>query len=106
MRNLGEIICDLKDGKTVDYEEARLGCLVFSNLLFFAESNIKQLLENKNPLARSLIENDYKQRHFNALKKSPEKWLGNHHPDDPQQKKLMKIGNKIVDKILKENEEK
>jgi len=106
MRNLGDIIIDLKEGKTVDYEEARLGCLVFSNLLFFAESNIKQLLESKNPLIRDLIQKDYKQRHFNALKKSPEQWLGNSHPNNPEQKKFMEIGNRILDKVIKENERK
>jgi len=100
MRILNDIIADLKEGKEVEYEEARLAAIVYSNLLFFANNNIKQLLGTKNPLVKSLVEEDYIRRHHNALKKSPEEWLGNDHPDNEEHKKFMEIGNKIFDHVI------
>ncbi|MDF2842485.1 MAG: hypothetical protein K0R00_911 [Herbinix sp.] len=107
MRQLNEIIIDLKEGKKVEYEEARLSCLVLRDLLFFAEGDVKHLFED-NKLSRLLVENEYKdqpgrmgRRHICALHKSPEEWLGNHHPDNPDQKRFMEIGNKILDNVIK-----
>jgi hypothetical protein len=110
MRTLNEIIIDIKEGKQVEYEEARLGCLVFCNLLFFAEGDVQHLL-SENKLVRTITETEYKdqpgrmgKRHITALHKSPEEWLGNHHPDDPDQKRFMEMGNKILDKVIREQE--
>lgn len=110
VRTLNEIIIDIKEGKKVEYEEARLGCLVFCNLLFFAEGDIQHLL-GENKLVRKIVETEYEgqpgrmgKRHITALHKSPEEWLGNHHPDHPDQKRFMEIGNKILDKVIKQQE--
>lgn len=112
MRTLNEIIIDIKDGKQVEYEEARLGCLVFCNLLFFAEGDIRNLL-SENKLLKIVVEKEYDEkagrmgkRHIMALHKSPEEWLGNHHPDHPDQKRFMEMGNKILEKVIKEQEDK
>lgn len=87
MRKLVEIIADLKDGKKVDYEEARLSCLVCNQLLFFAEGDVKHLLSG-NKLLEVVAREDYagntgrmSKRHIAALQKSPEEFLGNYHPD-------------------------
>ena len=112
MRNLEDIIIDLKDGKTVDYEEARIGLLVVNDLLFFAEGDVRNLL-NGGTISQNFVKGEYdnqagrfSKRHIAALKKSPEEFLGNHHPDNPQQKRFREIGDKILDKVIREAENK
>ena len=106
MRSYLDIIIDLKDGKKPDYEEVRLACLMANDLLFFAESDIKKLKDDKtNQFIKELVIKNYESR-FYAKKKSPEEWLGNHHPDNPEQKKFMEMGNKFLDKFLKDRETK
>lgn len=100
MRSYLDIIIDLKDGKKPDYEEVRLACLMANNLLFFAEQDIKHLSDpNTSKFVRDLTLKSVENR-FYSRKKSPEEYLGNHHPDNPQQKKAMELGNKILNKIL------
>lgn len=101
MRSYLDIIIDLKEGKKPDYEEIRLACLMANNLLFFAEQDLKQALEPCMPdIVKKLTQKSIEHR-FYAKKKSPEEYLGNHHPDNPEQKKSMELGNNILDKILK-----
>lgn len=107
MRSYLDIIIDLKDGKKPDYEEVRLACLMANDLLFFSENSVKNLTgyctdKEKTDLQSKLAIKSYEDR-FYIKKKSPEEWLGNHHPDNPEQKKFMEMGNKIVDKFLEKH---
>lgn len=101
MRILEEIISDLKDGKQVDYEEARLGCLVFSDLLFLAEGDVIHALSN-NKLVRHIVQNEYdngsgrsSMRHVIALKKTPEDWLKNYPSDNTDQEQSKESEEKL-----------
>lgn len=103
MRSYLDIIIDLKEGKKPDYEEVRLAFLMANNLLFFAEQDLKQALEPGIPdIVKKLTQKSIEHR-FYAKKKSPEEYLGNHHPDNPAQKKFIELGNNILDKVLKDN---
>lgn len=111
MRKLNEIIADLKDGKKVEYEEARLGLLAVDGLLFLAEKDIEHLL-SENKLIRDLVKEDYQgsflgmgKRHLQALEMSPEDFLGSHHPDCPEAKRTREAGNKILENIKRKIEE-
>lgn len=105
MRSYLDIIIDLKDGKKPDYEEVRLACLMANAMLWFADEDIKRLTgyctdNEKTDLISKLIISSYESR-FYARKKSPEEYLGNHHPDNPQQKASMEMSKKIFENFLK-----
>lgn len=104
MRSYLDIIIDLKEGRKPDYEEVRLACLMANNLLFFTEQDLKLIIEPKvSHVIKELVKKSIEGR-FYAKKKSPEDYLGNHHPDNPEQKKFMELSNKILDKVLKNND--
>ena len=101
MRSYLDIIIDLKDGKKVDYEEARLGMLMADAMLFFAEKDIEKLSDaDLKPFIKELVKKNPEMR-IKSRKLSPEEYLGSHHPDNPEQKKFMEIGNKLLAKALK-----
>lgn len=103
MRSYLDIIIDLKNGKKPDYEEVRLACLMAADLLFFTEEDLERTVKPVVPdIIKSLTQKSIESR-FYAKKKSPEEYLGKHHPDNPEQQKWMKLGNKLLDKILKDN---
>jgi hypothetical protein len=111
MRQLCEIISDLKEGKTVDYEEARLSCLVLSDLLFLYRQDAKILMSD-NKLAMSLVKQGYEgmpdgmsKTYWNAMKSSPEEFLGNRHPDHPKQIEEMGIALNILNHVAKLREQ-
>jgi len=88
-----DIIIDLKDGLKPDYEEVRLACLMANDLLFFADQDIKRLTgygtdKEKDDVVSRLTKSSYEGR-FYAKKKSPEEYLGNHHPDHPDQESFL-----------------
>lgn len=108
MRSYLDIIIDLKDGLKPDYEEVRLACLMANDLLFFAERDTERLLgygtdKERNDLQATLTKKSYESR-FYAKKNSPEKWLGSHHPDHPDQKASMEMSKKIYENFLKHQE--
>lgn len=101
MRSYLDIIIDLKDGKKVEYEEARLGMLMADAMLYFTESDVKKLLDdNVKHFIKELLKKNPESR-IKSRKLSPEEYLGSHHPDNPEQKRFMEIGNKLLDKALK-----
>ncbi len=101
MRSYLDIIIDLKEGKTVDYEEARLGMIMANDLLYFAEKDVERLLDdNTKPIIKELVRKSPETR-IKSRKLSPEEYLGSHHPDNPEQKKFMELGNKLLNKALK-----
>lgn len=108
MRSYLDIVIDLKDGKKVDYEEARLGLLMANDLLFFAEHTIERLTgygtEKEKKDLQSRLEIEAYESRFISRKLSPEEFLGSHHPDNPEQKKFMELSSKIVNKFLKDKE--
>lgn len=103
MRSYLDIIIDLKEGRKPEYEEIRLACLMANSLLFFAEQDLKKILDtNQSSIIKKLTQKSIEHR-FYAKKKSPEEYLGDHHPDNPQQKEFMKFSKKIFDKVMKDN---
>lgn len=80
MRTTGEIICDIKDGKEVEYEEAKLACLVFNSLLFLSELDIKHALSD-NQLVRDITKGKAEERHHTALRLTPKEYLQSNHPN-------------------------
>ena len=108
MRSYLDIIIDLKDGLKPDYEEVRLACLMANSLLFFADHDIERLIgygtdKEKSDLASRLTKSSYEGRFF-AKRKSPEEYLGNLHPDHPDQKASMAMSEKIHKNFLKHQE--
>ena len=106
MRQLCEIMADLKDGKEVDYEEARLSCLVLSNINFQLRQDVKHLL-SENRLVIEIVKSSYSgmpdgmsKMYWKAMHTSPEEFLGMYHPDNPEQKKFMEFGNKVLEHVL------
>lgn len=106
MRSYLDIIIDLKDGKKPDYEEVRLACLMAVNMLFFAESDVKHLMDPaKNRLVESMIKENVENR-FKQKKMSPEEYLGDHHPDHQRQKERMAQSEKIWNAFQKHQNQK
>lgn len=105
MRSYLDIIIDLRDGLKPNYEEVRLACLMADDLLFFAEQDVKRLIgygtdRERDDLQARFAKKSLESR-FYAKKNSPEKWLGNHHPDHPDQKASMEMSKKIYEGFLK-----
>lgn len=102
MRSYLDIIIDLKDGLKPDYEEVRLACLMANYLLFFAEKDIERIFSrgsNNNDLQLKLLESSYNSR-IKSRNLTPEKYLGNHHPDHPEAKASMEMSKKIYEGFL------
>lgn len=117
MRSYLDIIIDLKEGRKPDYEEVRLACIMANDLLYFAEQDIKRVLgighevelaqmdkeklEKRNNLVSNLARSNLESR-FKSRKLSPEEFLGNHHPDHPEQKASMERSKQIYKAFCKE----
>ena len=111
MKNLTEIIEEVKSGKSPEYEELRYAVLVLSSLLHFEANAIRQLygkeLEGKyNPKLFGLEweANEGHRRRQLAYNKSPKEWIG--WENDPQnieylqrRKQIKDVFSNIVDKI-------
>lgn len=101
MRKYADIITDLKAGKAVEYEEARLAAIMAANLYFFANQDVTQLAKSRdNGLVQKVIRENNRKRNFAACKVTPEEWLGREHPDNQEYLKRIEIEGKILDGIL------
>ncbi|MDF2841673.1 MAG: hypothetical protein K0R00_99 [Herbinix sp.] len=101
MRTYGDIIQSLKAGEKPAYEEIRLAALMGSNLLFFANNDIKRLAgEPSKIFTKEWYLSESYTRYHKALNTTPFKWLGNDHPDNPQYRERFNLSNKILDKVL------
>jgi hypothetical protein len=106
MRSYAEIMNDLKMGKKPPYEEVRLAAIMADDLLFFANNDVKNLCEEKKVkiFTKEWFLQENQNRNYRAFQKSPEEWLGNDHPDNPDYQKRVAIESKILNKILKDIE--
>jgi hypothetical protein len=106
MRSYLDIIIDLKDGKEVSYEEARLTALAGNYMLQFAENDIVRMTgyatdKQKEDFQSKIAIKNYEDRFYS--KKIPvEEYLGNWHPDAPSRQKEREFNQKIFEKFLKE----
>ena len=108
MRNYLDIIIDLKDGKKVSYEEARLATLVGSYMLQSAERQIIKLTgyatnEQKSDL-QSLSTIMAYEGNFKGRKLPVDEYLGSFHPDAEGRQKERELHQKIFEKFIKESE--
>lgn len=104
MRNLSEIIGDVKDGKKPEYEELRYALLVYEFMFNMDHKNLRDALSNEkmNPIVNKIKAENSFTMFKNALNKSPKEYLGwNSDPSNPEYQKLRKIGTNLIDKIFK-----
>lgn len=79
MRSYLDIFIDVQDGKRVDYEELRVALLFCRDILFFTESDLKQVIDSDNKLVKWIVKQNIESRFKN--KKNPlEKWWSGNIP--------------------------
>lgn len=101
MRKYADIMIDLKTGKTVTYEEARLAAIMAAGLYFFANQDVAQMVKcGDNTLVKKMVQEGNRKRNFAACKVSPEEWLGKEHPDNQDYLKRVAAEGKMLDGIL------
>ncbi|WP_195837984.1 hypothetical protein [Tissierella pigra] len=110
MRTLYEIIEDVKDNKKPDYEELRYALLVYNFLFNMDHRVLREVLLSDKEIPK-FIKELKAQNSFDmaksALNKSPKEYLGwNSDPENPDYQKFRQIGNKLLDKVLSNQEEK
>ena len=104
MRSYLDIIIDLQDGKTVDYEEARLAALAGNYMLQSTERQITKLTryatsEQKSDL-QSLGAIMTYEGNFKGRKLPVDKYLGSFHPDGEGRQKEREVHKKIFDNFM------
>lgn len=109
MRSYLDIIIDLKDGKKVSYEEARLAALAGNYMLQFAEKDITKITgyatdKPKEDLHSQFAIKNYETR-FKSKKLPVDEYLGNWHPDAPGRQKERELHQKIFDNFLNKSED-
>ena len=108
MRSYLDIIIDLQDGKTVDYEEARLAALAGNYMLQSSERSIKSLTGYGTEYAQSDLKSigaiKTYEGNFKGRKLPVDEYLGSFHPDAPGRQKEREVHQKIFDKFMKERD--
>lgn len=104
MRSYNEIMEDLMDGKKPDYEEVRLAALQARGMLFFAEQDIKRLTgyataAQKEDFFSKIAICNLETRQSKSKRMSPDKYLGNWHPDAPGRQEERQLHKKIAEKF-------
>ena len=109
MRTLSEIIEMVKCNKRPDYDELKYALLTYVSMMNNDHNQLKrELLSEKRSSAfiRKLEAENSFNMYKTALNKSPKEYLGwNNDPENPEYKKFHKIGNKLVDKLIKKGNE-
>lgn len=107
MRTLAEIVEDVKDGKKPDCEELRYALLAYSALCFFDREALKKNTKDTHDFIFKMRQEDSLTRFHLALNKSPKDFVGwNHDPDNPEYLKFRKMGENLLNKVVKESEAK
>ena len=107
MRSYLDIIIDLQDGKTVDYEEARLAALAGNYMLQSAERQIIKLTgyaTNEQSDLQSLSAITVFEGNFRGRKLPVDEYLGSFHPDAEGRQKERELHQKKFEKFTKESE--
>ena len=102
MRTLSEIIDSAKDGSETTHEECLYALLAYSALHYFASSSLRRLAHEPSRFrtVEGEAEADFK-RFKVALAKSPKEFVGwNNDPANPEHVKFVKMGRKLVDKLV------
>ena len=96
-KTLYEIYEDIVMCKDVDKEDLRLATLVYRNLLFLANEDIRKIYQNnEKDILIEKIFNQSRQRYQNALKKTPEEQLGKYGiPDTEEFKKIKELADNM-----------
>lgn len=96
-KTLYEIYENIVMCKDVDKEDLRLAVLVYRNLLYFANEDIRKIYKNnEQDIFIEEIFNQNRQRYQNALKKTPEEQLGKYGiPDNEEFKKIKELTNNM-----------
>jgi cytochrome P450 len=105
MRNLIDIVEEVKDGGKPDYEELRYALLAYNSMLFFDHKNlIEELLKEprSQKFIRELKAKNSDNMYRNALNKSPKEYIGNYDPDNPDYQRQRQVHQKIFDKFMKD----
>lgn len=110
MRTLYEIVEDVKDNKKPDYEELRYALLVYDFLFNMDHRVLREVLLSDNEIPK-FIKELKAQNSFDmaktALNKSPKEYLGwDNDPENPDYQKFRHMGNKLLDKVLSNQEKK
>lgn len=110
MRTLLEIIEDVKDNKRPDYEELRYALLVYNFLFNMDHRVLREILLSDKEIPK-FIKELKAQNSFdmakNALNKPPKEYLGwNSDPGNPDYQKFREMGNKLLDKVLSNQDKK
>lgn len=109
MRNLYDIVEDVKDGKKPEYEELRYALLVYVAMFNMDHRNLREELfrEKETPeFIRKMKATNSFDMFKKALNSDPKVYIGKDDPDNPEYQKFRKIGNKLLEKIIKKSEEK
>jgi hypothetical protein len=106
MKNLSDIIEDCKLNKKPDYEELKYAVLVMAGILNLTNSELIRLyVEGKMPsefIRNMKLKGGVCTMYRNALNKSPKDYLGwNNDPENPEYQKFHNLGNKLVEKFIK-----
>ena len=105
MRTLYEIIDSAKSGDMPTHEECYYAMLVYEFMFTMDHIRLREelLAENRPPeMIRKLFAENSFRMYKGALDKSPKEYLGwNDNPANPEYQKRRKIGEKILDKAIK-----
>lgn len=112
MRNLIDIVKDVKDGKKPEYDELRYAVVVLEVLSGFDLRAIMRLAEGEKKGKRKFLSysseyqyNESFNRRKIAMNKPPMEWLGkNNDPDSKEYQERRKMSQNIFDKIQKKVE--
>lgn len=95
VRNLIDIVEDVKDGNRPDYEELRYALLVYVSMFNIEHRQLREVLMREGAQPKNSFD-----MYKSALNKSPKEWLGwANDPENPDYQKLRKAGNKVIDKV-------
>lgn len=105
MRSTNEIIIAVKESQPATDEELRLALLVMSNIDYFVEGKLRELIEaieedKPSTKSRARFAKDTLEGMFLARKKPPKDWLGPENtPGTPEYERryamAMKLGKKL-----------
>lgn len=104
MRNLIDIVEDVKDGKKPDYEELRYALLAYVFMFNIDHRQLREELtreENQPKFLKDMRLKSSFDMYKNALNTPPKKWLGwANDPDNPDYQRFRRAGNKLLDDLL------
>jgi len=106
MRTLFEIIEAAKSGEQTTQEELLFAVLALDSLSTFDAMDIRRPAEmgGENSVAY-LRYSEHHRRWHTALNASPEVWLGDNVPSNPDYQKLRKVALALLDKVVKKQGE-